>query len=131
MNPTPDNITSLGPREIFVFGSNRAGRHGAGAAKTALNWGARHGIGEGLCGHTYALPTKDENLAVLPLPEVAAGVRRFVAFARSRPDLTFLVTPIGCGLAGYQAEDIAPLFFACGQLPLNVTLPRSFQDHQP
>ena len=68
--PSPDHITRLAFNEVFVFGSNRAGRHGKGAAKTALKWGARMGQGEGLMGHTYGLCTKDANIQTLSLREI-------------------------------------------------------------
>ncbi|WP_205617365.1 A1S_2505 family phage non-structural protein [Pelomicrobium methylotrophicum] len=101
--------------EVFVFGSNLAGRHGAGAAAEAFDrFGARRGVGEGYMGepprHCYAIPTKDERLAVLSLDKIAAAVGRFVEFAASRPELRFFVTRVGCGLAGYRDEQIAPLF---------------------
>lgn len=97
--------------DIFVFGSNLAGRHGAGAALYALkNKGAVLFQGEGLQGESYGIPTKDERIQTLPLDRIAAHVEDFKAFARSRPDLTFDVTPIGCGLAGYKREQIRPFF---------------------
>lgn len=127
-NVTPDRITSLAPNEVFVFGSNRAGRHGRGAAKTALKWGAVHGKGEGLMGQTYGLPTKGRRIEVLTLREIGYAVDRFVQFAISRPDLHFLVTEVGCGLAGYRPKQIAPLFRNALGLgcPGNVSLPSSF-----
>lgn len=98
---------------IFVFGSNLRGVHGAGAALHALNHhGAISGRGTGLMGNSYALPTKDERIQTLPLGEVARHVERFIRFAESRPDLTFQVTQVGCGLAGFTPDEIAPLFAA-------------------
>lgn len=97
--------------KIFVFGSNLAGRHGAGAARFALlHHGAVSGVGEGLRGESYALPTKDRNLRSLPLPEIKKGVEKFLAFARSHPERVFQVTRVGCGFAGYTDEDIGPMF---------------------
>jgi len=97
--------------KIFVFGSNEAGVHGAGAAKYACKYlGAEWGFGEGLTGQTYALPTKDYNINSRSLGEIEASVDLFVEFARSKPDLTFQVTRIGCGLAGFEDREIAPLF---------------------
>jgi hypothetical protein len=111
--------------EIFVFGSNLAGRHGKGAALSArLNHGAVYGQGEGLQGRSYAIPTKDENIRTLPLDAIAASVAGFIDFALSRPDLTFKVTPIGCGLAGYKPEQISWMFDA--PCPRNVVLPPEF-----
>ena len=96
---------------IFVFGSNLAGRHGAGAARYALdNYGAVYGRGVGHVGNSYALPTKDKCIRTLPIGEVARYVERFCRYAETRPDLTFKVTQIGCGLAGFEPEQIAPLF---------------------
>lgn len=96
---------------IFVFGSNLAGRHGMGAAKYArAHFGAIYGKGEGMQGGSYAIPTKNAKLAVLPLASIRGHVRTFLDFARAKPDLLFQVTPIGCGLAGYTRAEIAPLF---------------------
>lgn len=112
----PDN-------RIFVFGSNLAGRHGKGAAKAALKWGALYGKGEGYFGRTYAIPTKDENLGVLPVVDIQKSVERFLEFARNNPELELVVTPIGTGLAGYFPSEIAPLFT---EAPENVYLPLEF-----
>lgn len=110
---------------IFVFGSNRAGRHGKGAARWArLYRGATRGVGEGMQGHSYGIPTKDERLGVLPLSEIQEGVGRFLRFARENPQLRFEVTPIGTGYAGYLPGDIAPFFV---DEPVNVFLPAAFK----
>lgn len=123
---TPDLITDLGPNEIFVYGSNHPGRHGKGAAKNAMKWGAKYGVGEGLSGRTYGIPTKGYNMHVsLPLDAIAGHVWSFLAVARDNPQLTFLVTEVGCGLAGFKPKDIAPLFRFAEPLP-NVHLPASF-----
>ena len=96
---------------IFVFGSNTAGVHGAGAALTAYQkHGARHGIGYGLCGNSFAIPTKDRHIKTLPLGHVGILVAGFLAFANDRDDLEFQVTRIGCGLAGFKDREIAELF---------------------
>lgn len=96
---------------VFVFGSNLAGRHGAGAAKFARDQrGARYGVGEGRTGNAYALPTKDGCLRSLHLDEIARNVERFIRYARDNPAIRFQVTPVGCGLAGFKREQIAPLF---------------------
>ncbi len=103
---TPDNITELPPGHIFVFGSNASGQHGGGAAAVAArDFGAEWGVGEGLTGQTYALPTMEGAEAF----EGAAA--RFVAFAAGRPDLTFWLTKVGCGIAGHQ-EDHVKVWFA-------------------
>jgi len=96
---------------IFVFGSNMAGFHGAGAARVAAHqFGAVHRIGVGRRGSSYAIPTKDFEIRTLPLPIIRVYVDRFVAYASENSDLTFFVTSIGCGLAGYEPAAIAPLF---------------------
>lgn len=113
-------------REIFVFGSNRAGRHGKGAAHYARqHHGAIYRRGEGLQGRSYAIPTKDENIRTLSADSIAQHVATFIEFALAHPQLTFRVTPIGCGLAGYQPKDIAWMFDA--PCPRNVILPPEFE----
>jgi len=117
-------MITLGDGRIFVFGSNLAGRHGKGAALAAYKkHGAILGRGEGLQGRSYAIPTKGWSLAPLPLGVIVRHVNTFLAFAASRPDLTFQLTPIGCGLAGYKPIQIAPMFAAA---PSNVELPVEF-----
>lgn len=97
--------------EIFVFGSNLAGRHGKGAAKAALIFhGAIYGQGIGLQGQSYAIPTKDSKLIPLPLNTIYRYILDFLEFARQHPEMKFNVTRIGCGLAGYKDEQIAPMF---------------------
>lgn len=108
-------------QKIFVFGSNLAGRHGKGAALTAFrNYGAIYGNGMGLQGNSYAIPTKDENLNTLTLPKIERYVNQFIRFAELNPDMVFEVTRVGCGLAGYEDADIAPMF---KKAPLNCILP--------
>lgn len=124
MNISPDHITQLAANQIFVYGSNEAFRHGAGAAKAALAFGAKHGIGP-FCGQTYGISTKDSDIQTLEIDDIAIHVNHFVEFAYMRPQLTFLVSAIGCGLAGYSPSDIAPLFTEAARLP-NVYLPSSF-----
>ena len=117
---TPDYISELRHNEVFVFGSNARGMHYGGAAAFAVGrFGAIMGQGEGLQGHSYAIPTMEG------MENMRAAVDRFIAFAQEHPELTFLVTPIGCGIAGYTPEDIAPLFVAAKTLD-NVHLPESF-----
>ena len=92
---------------IFVFGSNLAGRHGKGAAKFAREkYGAVYGVGEGITGNAYAIPTKDEHLDVLPFSQVDEGICRFLKYAKAHPECLFLLTPIGTGLAGYSKESV-------------------------
>ena len=107
--------------EIFVFGSNLAGRHGKGAALRARNkYGAKYGVGVGRTGNAYAIPTKDEKLKVLPLATIKRHVGDFLMYANKHPCLQFQVTAIGTGLAGHAHEDIAPMF---ADAPDNCTLP--------
>ena len=111
-------------RKIFVFGSNLAGRHGAGAAKFAYdNFGAVYGKGIGLHGNSYAIPTKDEFIISLPLDRIKVFVEDFKEFALTHPELDFELTPIGCGLAGYKYSDIGPMF---RDSPKNITIPKEF-----
>lgn len=110
---------------IFVFGSNLAGRHGAGAAKAAkLHFGAIYGRGEGPMGSSYAIPTKGMQLEVLPLDVIEQHVSRFIDYAKVQPGLNFFVTRIGCGLAGYDDSEIAPMFAAA---PSNCSFARSWK----
>jgi hypothetical protein len=125
MNFTPDNITKLKKNEVFVFGSNLEGRHGAGAAKTAVNlFGAKHGR-NGLCGQSYALPTVGRLLVRMHINDIKKHAAEFLEFARKRDDLTFYLTEVGCGLAGHSVNDIAPLF---RDYPSNVIIPKRFYD---
>ncbi len=113
------------PDPVFVFGSNLAGRHGKGAALWARQHrGAVYGQGIGHQGNAYAIPTKDLQLRVLPLDVIRSHVRDFLDYARHRTDLRFQLTPIGCGLAGYRPDQIAPLFI---NAPTNVILPDTFR----
>lgn len=123
---TPDNISYISDNEVFVFGSNLRGVHGAGTAKLAVNsFGAKYGQGIGLQGQSYAIPTKDYNIETLPLAEIQLYVNEFLRFAKDNYALTFLVTKIGCGLAGYTIKDIAPMFYSVSS---NVVLPKEFVD---
>lgn len=118
---TPNWIEDLQEGQIFVFGSNEAGHHDGGAARIALEkFGAAYGQGRGLQGRSYAIPTMAGSLGA-----IARDVDEFIMFADSHPDLTFLVTRIGCGIAGWRDEDIAPLFARAYSLP-NVYLPAEF-----
>lgn len=118
---TPAYITSLKPNEIFVFGSNLAGNHAGGAARLAYaKWGAVWGQGVGLQGQTYAIPTMHGGVeAIRPY------VEEFIRFAESHPEQVFLVTEIGCGIAGFTPDEIAPLFAAAVPVQ-NVFLPERF-----
>lgn len=114
-------------KPVFVFGSNLAGRHGKGAALQALREeGAVYGVGAGRQGNSYAIPTKDENLEVLPLSNIENSVFAFIVYARKHMYETFLVTAVGTGLAGYSAYDIAPMF---KDAPFNCFLPDGWREY--
>ena len=115
--------------EILVFGSNLSGIHGAGAAKYArLHHGAIMGQGIGLQGSSYALPTKGVNISFMPLTDIGRHVAAFISFAKIRSDLTFRVTRVGCGLAGFKDTEIAPLFRDALGLS-NVRLPKGWRHY--
>lgn len=118
---TPEYIERLAPNEVFVFGSNLQGFHGGGAAAAALrHFGAVWGQGVGLQGQSYAIPTMQGGVET-----IRPYVEEFIRFARERRDLTFYVTRIGCGIAGFTDEEIVPLFAdALGDE--NIVLPREF-----
>lgn len=120
---TPKFISKLSQNEIFVFGSNLRGMHGGGAARTALKWGAIMGQGVGLQGQTYAIPTMFDTAE-----EIQPYVDEFIKFAKSNSDKRFLVTPIGCGIAGFSVDDIAPLFDKALEVS-NIYLPKEFLDY--
>ena len=118
---TPEFITELQPDEIFVFGSNLQGKHGGGAARVAYrNFGAVMGQGVGLQGQSYAIPTMQGGVET-----IRPYVDEFIAFAKDHPKLTFLVTRIGCGIAGFTDEEIAPLFAEAHGVE-NIVLPEGW-----
>lgn len=118
---TPQHITSLREGEIFVFGSNKEGMHGCGAARIAYEeFGAECGVGVGMTGQCYAIPTMDGSIDI-----IRKHVDDFTTYAKAHPELTFLVTRIGCGIAGWRDIEIAPLFKQASALD-NVTLPEEF-----
>ena len=118
---TSDRINTLGSNQIFVFGSNLAGAHGGGAARIAVEkFGAIMGRGVGLQGQSYAIPTMQGGVNT-----IAPYVDEFIAFAKQHPELTFLVTRIGCGIAGFTPREIAPLFTGAINVP-NIHLPMEF-----
>lgn len=127
---SPDNIELLFGNEVFCFGSNERGIHGVGAAKHALKFGAKHGIGFGQIGSTFAIPTKDFNIQTLPLLVIQEYVNCFIGITQTRygKQFKYLVTAIGCGYAGYKVENIAPLFIPAIELQ-NIYLPQSFWDY--
>jgi hypothetical protein len=120
---TPGMISALKDNEIFVFGSNLGGMHGGGAARAAYNrFGAVWGQGVGLQGQSYAIPTMQGGVET-----IKPYVDEFIEFAQAHPELKFLMTRIGCGIAGFRDEQIAPLFAAAIDQD-NIILPREFVD---
>lgn len=118
---TSERIIRLEPNEIFVFGSNLAGAHGGGAARIALDFfGAVWGLGVGLQGQSYAIPTMQGGVET-----IKPYVDEFIDFARLHPELKFLVTRIGCGIAGFRDEEIGPLFKGATDVE-NIILPKEF-----
>jgi hypothetical protein len=118
---TPERITELKADEVFVFGSNLAGMHGAGAAWLAVQkFGAVMGCGIGLRGQSYAIPTMQGGVET-----IKPYVDEFISFAKSHPEFFFYVTRIGCGIAGFRDKEIAPLFNEAAGVE-NICLPKSF-----
>jgi len=120
---TPEYITTLKPNEIFVFGSNLAGMHGGGAARMAhMLFGAEMGVGVGRTGQCYAIPTMQGGIET-----IRPYVDEFVEYAKQHPELLFRVTRIGCGIAGFTNEEIAPLFQATSDME-NISLPNGWRE---
>lgn len=118
---TPNFIRELQPNEIFVFGSNIHGMHGGGAARIAnMNFGAEWGVGEGLTGQCYALPTMEGGVDY-----IEGKVQNFISCAKAHPELKFYVTKIACGIAGFSIEEIGPLFADAISIE-NIILPKEF-----
>lgn len=112
---------------IFVFGSNLSGRHGAGAALVAKQkFGAVYGIGIGFIGQSYAIPTKDKNIQTLPLETIIPFIELFKQFTHENPDKKFWVTAIGCGLAGFKNNQVAPYFIGCNS---NCSFPEEWKQY--
>lgn len=123
MRTTPNHITRLQPDEIFVFGSNLSGFHGGGAARIANEYfGAEWGVGVGRTGQCYAIPTMQGGVDT-----IRPYVDEFARYAEQHPELQFLVTRIGCGIAGFTDAEIAPLFAAARDLN-NVALPEGWRE---
>lgn len=118
-------IEKLQPNEIFIFGSNLAGRHGAGAALQArLDFGAKTGVGEGITGQCYAFPTLDADLQRVSVADLCASRDRLFECCLANPDKQFLLTKVGCGLAGFKESTIRRLFL---DPPSNLILPEDWQ----
>ena len=122
MRSTSENITELKENEIFVFGSNIQGNHAGGAARTAVEkFGAIMGQGVGLQGQSYAIPTMEG------LESLIKHVNEFIEFTKNNPQLTFYLTKVGCGIAGYEEHRIKPLF---SDTPSNVIKPEGWNTSQ-
>ncbi len=121
-------IRDLKENEVIVVGTNESGIHGAGAAYQAYKeFGLQRGVGFGYSGQTFGIPTKDWKIKTLPLYVINFYIQRFIKFTKINPNLTFLVTPIGTGLAGYTAKHIAPMFKIVDYLSnKNIILPETF-----
>ena len=124
---TPENIQDLKQNEIFVFGSNLNGNHAGGAAKLAADkFGAIPGQAEGIQGQSYAIPTLDKNMNKLPVETIRNSIQELYNFANENAHLDFYVTKIGCGIAGFQKEEIASVFKSFDFIPFNIILPMEF-----
>lgn len=123
---TPELINELKDNEIFVFGSNTKGLHAGGAAYYASKlFGAEWGVSEGITGRAYAIPTCTPAIEKVSVQDLKLSVDRFIQYATENNNFNFLVTPIGCGIAGWSAEEVAPMFESAATLP-NVSLPEIF-----
>lgn len=134
---TTENITSLKPNEVFVFGSNRNGNHLGGAAAVAYaKFGAEWGVGEGLTGKSYALPTLNEGMEKVTEDELRDSFVKFLEFADANRQMTFLLTKVGCGIAGWDVETVKKIFWQAAAkvspdpdwtgIPTNVRIPKEF-----
>lgn len=118
-------IKSLAEDTVFVFGSNMAGTHQGGAAKTAhLHFGAMKGVGRGWSGQSFAIPTMNEHLQQMPLSQIQHYIDDFKIYTQNHPKLKYFITSVGCGVAGYKVEEIAPMFKGISH---NVIFPQSFR----
>lgn len=125
MTKVKEEFKPIPSNAYWAFGSNESGVHGSGTALTAKEkYGAIMGQGWGLQGKCFAIPTKDWDINTLDLDDIYHYVQRFIAFAKSRPKMTFYMTKIGCGLAGLKEEDIIPMF---NNSPENVILPYGWE----
>ena len=133
MRYTPENIKELKRNEIFVFGSNANGHHGGGAARCALDcFRAEWGKGEGITGQCYAIPTLDKSMRKVDPFDLLQSLRIFIRYAVAHPEKVFLVTKIGCGIAGWNERGVARLLYIAfrseglKRMPKNVIIPREF-----
>ena len=126
MRVSEKHIDKLEDDEVFVFGSNTEDMHAGGAARMAMNWGAVYGKAFGLQGKTFAIPTVDYTRSgKMSIDEIKKYVDEFLDFTIKNKDKKFLVTEIGCGIAGFKVSEIAPLFRKALEYS-NVYLPERF-----
>lgn len=126
---TPELINELKYNEIFVFGSNTKGLHAGGAAYYASKlFGAEWGVSEGITGRTYAIPTCTQSIEKVSEQDLKLSVDIFIQYATENQALNFLVTPIGCGIAGWTADEVAQMFESAAALP-NISLPEIFLEY--
>jgi hypothetical protein len=126
MRITPKKIRTLNENQVYCFGSNESGIHGKGSAKIAAErFGAKAGVGFGLEGQSFAIPTKDKKIKTLAIVQIKYFIDQFIIFAKRKQNLVFYVLEIGCMNAGYQPKDIAPLFKDAIDVE-NIFLPESF-----
>jgi hypothetical protein len=124
---TPEEITSLESWEIFVFGSNLAGKHNGGAARIAQEkFSAGSGVGEGATGQSYAFPTLSQKGAKVTKEELKESIGKLIKYANGEPNRMFLVTKVGCGIAGFDEEYMSRLFKARKDMPANIVLPKGW-----
>jgi len=124
-----DMVLSLKLNEIFIFGSNLSGHHAGGAASYARkNFGAMQGISTGRSGRTYAIPTLTQQYEKLSIEGIHYHIEEFISYAHLFPHMTFKVSAIGCGIAGFTVEEIAPLFQKAITVK-NIQLPEIFWEH--
>ena len=124
---TPEEITSLESWEIFVFGANLAGEHNGGAARIAQEkFSAASGVGEGRTGQSYAFPTLSQNGAKVTKEELKESINKLIKYANGEPNRMFLVTKVGCGIAGFKEEEMRELFLERKDMPANIVLPKGW-----
>lgn len=125
MKFTPENVTELAENEVFVFGSNARGMHAGGAARMAYEkFGAEWGVGDGRTGQCYAFRTLGHDFEKVPPDSIITSKCELYAYAKHHPELTFLVTKIGCGIAGFTVDEMRQVF--AGDRPFNVIIPKEF-----
>lgn len=124
-----EDKSTPGPLEIFVFGSNLAGRHGRGAAHAArLYYDAVYGVGEGPTGRTYAIPTLDSRFQKRSLKDIKISIDKFIEYVIQNPHKDFFITMIGCGLANFKSSEIAPMFISLKD-KTNVSFPKPWKTY--